>query len=70
MLRYSAYKYSETLVSDSQGRNYMGGGGGGGGGGGAPPPQCCNIVVSSGKFSNFNDTLVGKKICNWANNFT
>jgi glycyl-tRNA synthetase (class II) len=32
--------------------------------------QYCNIVVSSGKFNNFNDTLVGQKICNSAKNFT
>ena len=25
-----------------------------------PPPQYCNIVVSSGKFNIFNDTLVGQ----------
>jgi hypothetical protein len=29
-----------------------------------PPPQYCNIAVLSGRFSNFNDTLVGQKICN------
>jgi hypothetical protein len=27
----------------------------------SPPPQYCNIVVSSGKFNIFNDTLVRQK---------
>ena len=30
-------------------------------------PQCCNIAVLSRNFSNFNDTLVGQKICNAIN---
>jgi hypothetical protein len=38
--------------------------------GGVQHPQCCNIAVLSGNFSNFNDTLVGKKTCNSAKNVT
>jgi hypothetical protein len=30
-------------------------------GGVGPPTQYCNSVVSSGKFNNFNDMLVGQK---------
>jgi hypothetical protein len=33
-------------------------------GGETPPHQYCTIVVSSGEFNNFNDTLVGPKISN------
>jgi hypothetical protein len=33
-------------------------------------PQCCNIAVLLGNFNNFNDTIVGQKICNSAKIFT